>query len=388
MPRPRKVIRTKRIYKKRTRPKWFGTFFFILLLLLLVGLGYLVSREWAGRFGSASPSSAVSSETAGPASEPAVSSETVSSREVSSEPAVQTSVHAVTMSFADMLRVGEDLAAYLSEVKSAGYNAVAVDLKTDQGVITYLTANEAAAQFGAVSATPADLDALAAAVKAAGLTPVARISALKDPIAPHVSRGNSYGYQNSSEVNWLDDSVANGGKPWLNPYMENARKYIADLCAEAAGKGFQTILLTNVNFPTKNTTASMGTLNEFTGREQILAQLVAECQAAAGSVPVYNCYDLAWAAADPARLTPYKTSAGPDQRRAPILNLDRIAANKQAICVNSGIVTEDGYNPDIAMEVILSGLLAEGDFPVIRRSDLPAVEPLLEGLGITSYLVD
>ncbi len=45
MAKPRKVIRTKRIYKRRTRHKAVGTILFIVLLVLLVGLGYIVSKE-------------------------------------------------------------------------------------------------------------------------------------------------------------------------------------------------------------------------------------------------------------------------------------------------------------------------------------------------------
>lgn len=283
MAKQKKVIRTKRIYRKRSGHKRaFGAVLFVLLLVALVGFGYIVMKEWSKRFGSGTPpSSVVSSDlTSLPSSES-------TSSEVSSEPSASLgAVHAKLMPAADLTRTGTALTEYMQSLKSAGYDAVYIELKSADGTVTFNTANEMAKQFGAVSETPADLDALISAAKGAGLTPIARISALQDPKAAHVKYGNSFGYENSAEVNWLDDSPANGGKAWLNPYMENARKYIADLCAEASQHGFAGIVLENVTFPLKNT-GKMGTLNETTTRDKILAQLVEESQAAAGETPVY-----------------------------------------------------------------------------------------------------
>ena len=50
MSKERKVIRTKRLYKKEHHTKWIGKALFILLLAALVGLGYLVSRECSEYF--------------------------------------------------------------------------------------------------------------------------------------------------------------------------------------------------------------------------------------------------------------------------------------------------------------------------------------------------
>ena len=52
-----------------------------------------------------------------------------------------------------------------------------------------------------------------------------------------------------SPVNWIDDSKANGGKPWLNPNDKEAQDYIIALVEEAAGNGLGAILLDGVQFP-------------------------------------------------------------------------------------------------------------------------------------------
>lgn len=284
MPKQRKVIRSKRIYRKRSSPKKaLGTVLFVLLLVALIGFGYIVMREWSKRFGGGAPESIPSSDVVSTSS----GTENPGSEAASSEPdtALQ-SFAAKQMPVSEMTQTGSALAEYMQSLKSQGYNAVYVELKTDDGVVTYSTSNELARQVGAVSETPADLAAVVSSAKDAGLTPIARISALKDPLAAHVKYGNSYGYENSTEVNWLDDSPANGGKAWLNPYMENARSYIASLTKEAVDYGFSSVVLEHVTFPLKNT-GKMGTIHETVSRDQILAQLVSECQAAAGTVPVY-----------------------------------------------------------------------------------------------------
>lgn len=345
MAKPRKVIRTKRIYKRRTRHKAVGTILFIVLLVLLVGLGYIVSKEWAKRFGggaqisSAAESSKPESTASGSGSAESVP---VSSEVVSSQPAEGPVLKGTLMSMEDMKKTGDALAAYMQNLKAEGYTAVYVTLKDESGVISYSTANEMALKYGAVSKEPVDLDGIVAAAQSAGLAPVARISALKDPLAAHVKNGNSYGYNNSPDVNWLDDSPKNGGKAWLNPYMENARKYIADLCKEASAKGFQTIVLENVTFPLKNT-SQMGTLNEFTTRDQILGQLVSEAQTAAGDARVFAAFDVRMLAEQGPN---YILALG--RNLAPVMDQEAAEAKRQAI----GQKVESGSGEFTARQVL------------------------------------
>lgn len=388
----RKVIRTKRLYKKERHTKWIGKALFILFLVLLVGLGYIVSREWSENFhfGETGSLPEVSSAPSLPeVSEPPGESSSPVSSEASSQPEpVSLSYHGVIMPVAEMWRTGDSLAAYFQSLRDAGYDAVCMDLKTEDGRILYNTSVEEARLYRAVAESPVDLDALVKAAKDAGLSPIARISALKDPLAPHVDNENSFGFNNTNEYNWLDDSPANGGKPWLNPYMPKARAYVAAFCAEAAGKGFDAILLSNVNFPTKNTTQQMGTLTASTlSREEILTQLVEECQTAAGTIPVRNAYNAAWAYSWDTCDTPYRYGGG-ENRRAPLLNLESIEANRGEICARLGFTAENGAVPaDLGMDAILSAMLNADDAPIVRQVDLPIVQPVLEAKGITSYLV-
>ena len=56
-------------------------------------------------------------------------------------------------------------------------------------------------------------------------------------------------YESEEGVLWLDDSVDNGGKPWLNPYSDTAQKYILDIVYDAIDEEVDAILLEGLRFP-------------------------------------------------------------------------------------------------------------------------------------------
>ena len=381
------------MYKKQTH-RVRNTVLFVLLVILLVGLGYILSKEWAKRFG---PGAQASSEP--PASMAESSAPPASSEPVSSEPeAPRVSGKGVALSAADAAKTGDELAGLLAGYREQGYAFVLLELKAEDGKVLFDSQNEMARSYGAVSAGAAALDSLTRAVREAGLAPVGRISALKDPLAAHVRNGNSYAYNGDPAINWMDNRADLGGKPWLNPYMENARSYISGLCGEAAERGVEAILLTNVNFPTTPYQSNMGLLNETTIRENILLQLMAECRSAAGDVPVYNSYDAAWAGASPDNLTPDVGKAARLDSQpllAPELDLDAIAANKEAICRQYAIVDQNGYDPNLPLADVVEGMLHEGPakdagelLPVVRAQDVDSLLPVFEKLEITSYVVE
>lgn len=291
MAKKRKIVRTKRIYKKRsTNKKALSMVLFILLILILVGLGFIVRKEWSKRFGPNAPQSSMPTSSAPSSSTPDssdVSSEATSSQE---QPNMLSGVKAIHMT-ADVLlqQKGDQYKSYLDKAKNEGYNAVYVELKSEDGIILFNTNNEMAKAYGTISENPTDITMLVSAIKQAGLTPIAQISVLKDARAPHVSNNNSYAFSTQLETNWLDDSFDRGGKPWLNPYMDDARKYVVDLSKEIIDAGFDSIVLNNVMFPDKNT-GKMNVINQTKSYSEILKQLVNEVQTAIGTAKVYVSY--------------------------------------------------------------------------------------------------
>ncbi len=387
MARTRKVIRTKNIYKK-SRSKGgrvFRGLLYLFLILALVGFGFIFSREWSIRFGPDAPKpssdlfpSSLPQEE--PSSDP---EESVSSQE--EPPPAEPFGRVRKLSEEELRLTGEALEAKMGAIRAEGAEIVLFELKTEEGFLLYDTANEKAQVYGAIDSQPAALDPLVAAAREAGLKTAAQVSALKDPKAAHLRNRNSFAFGNQTNTNWMDNSKDQGGKPWLNPYMENTRAYLSELAAELHSRGMDIILLTNLNFPTKNT-KDMNPINPFTSQEEILRQTLAEIQEAAGETRVLNCIDLAEQATlfegDAAAF--FQSLEGADY--GALISLDSIRERRTKLLPKLRGGVETALDPlEIAGE-LLDGT-GENAVLILRGSDTEALEELLDARGYDSYLV-
>lgn len=133
----------------------------------------------------------------------------------------------------------------LSAAKSAGVTTAIAELKSDDGVLHYASKINEVQNTGIVAPGAPDGAAIAQEITKNGMTPAARISCFKDPLAPTIMRDASIKFSGNHSTNWLDES----GNRWLNPYSSTATQYLTDLAAEAASMGFKQIYLDNVQFP-------------------------------------------------------------------------------------------------------------------------------------------
>lgn len=141
-----------------------------------------------------------------------------------------------------------DLAATLAALKAQGVEGVVFDLKDAQGMVRYQSALSQVGANLAQAEDALDLTQTVAAIRQAGLVPVGRLFAFRDHIAPKHLYEGAVKY-NHSNVNWINDSSANGGRPWLNPNHPDAQQYVLDLVGEAAGLGLDQLILDGVQFP-------------------------------------------------------------------------------------------------------------------------------------------
>ena len=380
MSKPRKVVRGKRIYRGRSkRPgQILRGILFALLLVVLIGIGYIVCREWVKYFGpgASQPESSAGTQT---------SSLPESSEE--SEPEAAAAVRGVTVSYETAQMTGEELDSYLSQLRAQGYTHVFVELKNEDGEVLFQTDAEQVVAFGSTDANAFDAAVFTAAAQKAGLTPGAFITALRDPLVSHVRNENSFAYADQLGTNWLDSTPALGGKSWLNPYMENARTYIAELAGDAAQKGFELIVLTDVNFPTRNT-AHMNTIETEPSRNVILGQMLDEVQQAAGDVPVLNSIDLAQ------QLTLSENAPYVDMqeigysKNAPYISLSAIEEEQAALAQKFGTEADSTAIARAMLEnMAADSALSETLMPVIPSADLETLLPVLTELSITDYIV-
>lgn len=351
-------------------------------------------REWNARFGSGASSS--SAPISSDASSDTASSGAVSSDIVSSEPIKPVSVGIGKTAFVTsktLIGRKNELLAMMTELRNAGYESVAVEMKPQSGILPYLSTNSQAKQYKLIDENAVDAAEVAAAAVKAGISPVAYMSALKDGAAPHVSRENSFAYGDMLETNWLDNSVANGGKPWLNPYMENTRGYIKSLAVELYGAGFGTVLLDNVIFPEKNT-EKMNPLFTTPSREQALNLLVAEVEAELPQGTVIRIASASGTMMNGDGSTDAAFNRIPSLRLGMSISLIGIEANKENVCKNAGIIPTEGYNPaitaqEVAVQLILQAKTEWENSPtiVVQKTDEAIMLPILEKCGITDFIV-
>ncbi|HOE56701.1 MAG TPA: putative glycoside hydrolase [Bacillota bacterium] len=130
-------------------------------------------------------------------------------------------------------------------VNTTEINAVVIDVKDDEGMMTYasdLPDVEFTGANGRVRIK--DIDAVMKILRENDIYAIARIVTFKDRRA-----GDKYAHlsiKNKSGGIWRDRN----GMSWLNPYNKDSWDYIVDIAEEAAMKGFNEIQFDYVRFPT------------------------------------------------------------------------------------------------------------------------------------------
>lgn len=392
MARPQKIIRTKRIYRKKSKAKkFFKAFLFILLILALVGVGFIVSKEWNKRFGPNAPKTDLSDIISSP--EPSESSDLSSDIEEEAPPTVADSeINAFYVDFDSLKANAGNIDGYLKGLKDKGYNAVYVELKTADGLVTFKTENEFVKKYQAVAEGAVDIDSVIAAVKENNMIPIAKITALRDSHSSHVDNDNSFAYLDQLDTNWLDNRFDLGGKSWLNPYMEQARLYIASLSKEASDRGFEMIVLEDVIFPEKNT-AKMNPVNPFTTREAILAQVVSEAQTACGDTPVLRGVNaVSEMLKREGDYQSYAESFG--EKVAVYVDLESINEQKQIVCEKTKVLTDGKYDSATKAEVIAEAILSQTKtsddsvvITIVAEKDRAALSEVITSLSNNSFII-
>ncbi len=173
------------------------------------------------------------------------------------------------------------LSNMLAGAVNAQLNTVVVDAKDATGAVLFSSENAVAQKAGAALDTAYSARQVAQAISGKGLIPAARIHAFRDSIAPLQERDMSVHYYDT-DVFWYDNAPELGGKPWLNPYSEEAQQYIISLAGELCSQGFKVILLDSVQFPSGVglDKAGYGPQAKTTARDVVLAQFVNAVSAA------------------------------------------------------------------------------------------------------------
>ncbi len=125
--------------------------------------------------------------------------------------------------------------------QDTGINAMVVDLKTDDGTVTYASSVPLAVSSGAVNPV-IDLDSVLGDLDAAGLRPIARIVAFQDDFATAAIPEQAV---TAGGALWRTP----GGRAWLDPSDPASHEYPVAIAEEACEAGFAEIQFDMVSWP-------------------------------------------------------------------------------------------------------------------------------------------
>ncbi len=130
-------------------------------------------------------------------------------------------------------------------IKETELNAIVIDVKDDEGLMTYYS-QVADAEFAGANKKIRikDIDSVMKTLRENDVYPIARIVTFKDRRAG--DRFPNLAVKSKSGGIWRDRH----GMSWLNPYNKDSWKYIVAIAEEAASKGFKEIQFDYVRFPT------------------------------------------------------------------------------------------------------------------------------------------
>jgi len=300
--------------RKGTKIKRYGSIYgrnsgsVVIAAAMIIGLSLFAVAGWllytpihdfVMNIGSDSPKAPASSIAAPVESQPTSPTAPVTS-EAPAPAATQSEIKGIYIP-AQALSDAQTLSATFENAVSAGFNTVLVDAKDAAGTVLYSSDNAIGKMAGVAAESTYDAKAAAEKIKSAGLTPAARLHAFRDPAAAIADRDLAVTYYDTA-IYWFDNSPELGGKPWLNPYSDEARRYIVSLAQELCDSGFEMIMLDSVQFPTGFALdkAGYGANSGSITRTQILSQFVNEVRDAVEDkgAELVLCCSTDWLTAD------------------------------------------------------------------------------------------
>lgn len=129
-------------------------------------------------------------------------------------------------------------------VDTTEINAMVIDVKNDEGRITYSMDSGMAKEIGATSNIISDMESLMKTLKEKNIYLIARVVAFKDPyLAKH---RKDLALLNRNGTYYTD----NKGEYWVNPYKKEVWDYLIDVATQAAAIGFHEIQFDYIRFST------------------------------------------------------------------------------------------------------------------------------------------
>lgn len=147
---------------------------------------------------------------------------------------------------------GPALQKLIDVIKSNGYNSMVIDMKDDEGVVTYNSSLNIAKEAGAVKVR-FDIDELVEKAHENGIYLIGRIVTFKDPVLYRYKK-STYAIRDSKTGNPWGNLVERDGKLvqtefWVDPFCENVWDYNIAIAEELQKRGVDEIQFDYIRFP-------------------------------------------------------------------------------------------------------------------------------------------
>lgn len=259
MGNPYKIKRHNRIYRRSAKSIVMRIAVAAVTVGFLFGIGWILYSpvtEFIGqqREKSKQDSSPIENDTTDTPDAPAPEVTTPQAEPQKEEEPIEQDIFADVMTGAtaflpnDIVRNQTSFTQELVALKAKGYTSVMVGLKLIDGTVTYNLSYKSNIDPQVTANNIFDLKEVCDQIIAAGLQPIASIHTFKDHLYSLADKSSATKYIDGDYF-WVDDSLQNGGKPWLNPFADSAQAYIQKLVDDAITAGFQGIVLESLQFP-------------------------------------------------------------------------------------------------------------------------------------------
>lgn len=155
-------------------------------------------------------------------------------------------------------------------VEETELNTIVIDVKNDEGRITYDMEIPSVQETGAGISYVQDMKALMKKCKEKNIYLIARIVTFKDPFL--AKEKPEWCIHNTDGSIFLDK----GGLTWLNPYNREVWEYLLDIAEESLAMGFDEVQFDYIRFSTDSgmENVDFGEAGEQKGREEIITDFV------------------------------------------------------------------------------------------------------------------
>ncbi len=133
----------------------------------------------------------------------------------------------------------------LTHIDETEINAVVIDVKNDEGRVTYAMDSPLVSEFGSAQKIIPDMEALMARLKERHIYTIARIVAFRDPYLPE--QRQEFGLHLADGSLYRDKD----GLPWVNPYKREVWDYLVEVAVEASRMGFDEVQFDYIRFSTE-----------------------------------------------------------------------------------------------------------------------------------------